>query len=299
VRALEFPLLRLKASAPGEMAADASRVSPMPEADAAALQAVLLMRMGAAAEAEKALRRAMAQPPSNLQTRIALDRVRRQLGQKGDEAAQYDQLTALAAQAAAAKPLDASTQFYLSMAALVAGKETESDAALAEALRLNPDADLHRQRAYAAFALGYDAVAARAAGAYLQAQVRDAETACYVTFLGALAHRRLKQGDEAARLLARASTFMPGGTWTAKVLDYMQGKLAATAFLGSATNDGERTEAHTYIGFDDVLAGRRMEAITHFRWVKEKGSRNFVEYPIAVAELGRLEGSPAVDPDGF
>ena len=293
VRALEFPFFSLKAAAPGGMAADASRVSPMPEADAAALQAVLLTRMGAVAEAEEALRRAMAQPPSSLQTRIALDRVRRQLGQRGDEAAQYDQLTALAAQAAAAKPLDASTQFYLSMAALAAGKETESDAALAEALRLNPDADLHRQRAYAAFALGYDAVTARAAGAYLQAQVRDAETACYVTFLGALAHRRLKQGDEAARLLASASTFVPGGTWTAKVLDYMQGKLAATAFLGSATSDGERTEAHTYVGFDDVLAGRQAEAITHFRWVKEKGSRNFVEYPIAVAELGRLEGSPA------
>jgi lipoprotein NlpI len=289
VRDLEFPFLKLKSAGAGGMAANASRVEPMPEADAAALQAVLLMRVGAVGEAEAALGRALAQPPSNLQTRVALDRVRRLLGQSGDEAARYEQLAALAATAAAVKPLDAATQFYLSMAALAAGKEAESDAALDAAVRLNPDADMLRQRAYVAFALGNDAVAARDARSYLQGQVQDWETASYVTFLGALALRRLEQDDEAASLLTRAGTVVAAGTWTAKVLDYMQGKTAAAAFLASATNDGERTEAHTYVGFDDVLAGRRAEAIAHFRWVKDKGSRNFVEYPIAVAELKRLE----------
>ena len=289
VGALQFPMFRLKPTGPGGLTPDASRVSPMPEADAAALQAVLFARMGAVDDAEAALGRAMAQPPPSLQTRVALDRVRRQLGQQADEAAQYEQLAALAAQAAAVKPLDASTQFYLSMAALAAGKEAESDAALEAAVRLNPDADMLRQRAYAAFALGNDAVAARDARSYLQGQVRDWETASYVSFLGALALRRLKQDDEAARLLTKAGTVVAAGTWTAKVLDYMQGKTAAAAFLASASNDGERTETHTYVGFDDVLAGRRAEAIAHFRWVKDKGSRNFVEYPIAVAELKRLE----------
>jgi lipoprotein NlpI len=291
VRDLEFPFLKLKPAGPGGMAADASRVEPMSEADAEALQAVLLMRVGAVGEAEAALGRALAQPPSNLQTRIALDRVRRQLGQSGDEAAQYEQLAALASKAAAVKPLDASTQFYLSMAALAAGKEAESDAALEAAVRLNPDADMLRQRAYAAFALGNDAVAAKDVRAYFQAPVWESESAPYVAFLGALALRRLKQDDEAARLLVKAATVVPGGTWTSKVLDYMQGKTAAAAFLASASNDGERTEVHTYVGFDDVLAGRRAEAIAHFRWVKDKGSRNFVEYPIAVAELNRLEAS--------
>ena len=286
---LNFPYLKLKPAGAGGLAADVSRVEPMSEADAAALQASLLMRIGAVGDAEAALGRALAQPPSNLQTRIALDRVRRQLGQSGDEAAQYEQLAALAASAAAVKPLDAATQFYLSMSALAAGKEAESDAALEAAVRLNPDADVFRQRAYAASALGNDAVAAKDVRAYFQAPVWETESAPYVAFLGALTLRRLKQDDEAARLLVKAATVVPGGTWTAKVLDYMQGKSAAAAFLGSAANDGERTEAHTYIGFDDVLAGRRAEAIAHFRWVKDKGSRNFVEYPIAVAELKRLE----------
>ena len=263
----------------------------MPEADAAALQAGLLWRMGAVDEAEAALSQGAGAAAPSLQTRIALDRVRRQLGRAADEAAQYEQLAALAAKAAAVKPLDASTQFYLSMAALAAGKETESDAALEAAVRLNPDADMLRQRAYAAFALGNDAVAAKDVRAYFQGPVWEAETAPYVAFLGALALRRLKQDDEAARLLTKAGTVVAAGTWTAKVLDYMQGKTTAAAFLASASNDGERTEAHTYIGFDDALGGRRDAAIAHFRWVKDKGSRNFVEYPIAVAELKRLEAS--------
>ena len=291
VRDLEFPFLKLKPAGPGGMVPDAARVEPMAEADAAALQAGLLWRMGAIDEAEAALTRALALQPASLEARIALDRVRRQLGRAGDEAAQYEQLAALAAKAAAVKPLDASTQFYLSMAALAAGKETESDAALEAAVRLNPDADMLRQRAYAAFALGNDAVAAKDVRAYFQGPVWEAETAPYVAFLGALALRRLKQDDEAARLLVKAATVVPGGTWTAKVLDYMQGKTAAAAFLASASNDGERTEAHTYIGFDDALGGRRDAAIAHFRWVKDKGSRNFVEYPLAAAELKRLEAS--------
>ena len=289
VRELQFPVLRLKPSGPSGLTPDPSRVSPMPEADAAALQAVVFERMGAVDDAEAALSRAMAQPPPSLQTRVVLDRVRRQLGQQADEAAQYEQLAALASQAAATKPLDASTQFYLSMAALAAGKETESDAALEAAVRLNPDADMLRQRAYAAFALGNDAVAAKDVRAYFQGPVWEAETAPYVAFLGALALRRLEQDEEAARLLTKAGTVVADGTWTAKVLDYMQRKTTAAAFLASASNDGERTEAHTYIGFDDALGGRRDAALAHFRWVKDKGSRNFVEYPIAVAEMKRLE----------
>ena len=293
VRDLAFPFVKLKPAGMGGMTPDASRVAPMAEAEAAALQAVLLMRMGAVSEAGAALDKAMAQPPSDLQTRLALDRVRRQLGRKGDEAAQFEQLAALAAQTAAVKPLDAATWYHLSLAALAAGKEADSDAALAEALRLHPDVDVHRQRAYTAFALGNDVVAARDVRAYLQAPVRDTESAPYMAFLGALALRRLKQEDEASRLLAGIATAVAAGTWTGKVLDYMQRKLPAAALLAAAANDGERTEAHTYVGFDEALAGRRPEAIAHFRWVKEKGSRDFVEYPLAVAELVRLESAPA------
>ena len=289
VRDLQFPVFRLKPSGPGGLTPDASRVEPMPEADAAALQAGVLWRAGAHADAEAAVKRTLALQPLSLRARIAMNEARLQVAPAADAAADYEQFVALAAQAAAAKPLDGYTQFSLSLSAVAAGKVAESDAALREAQRLGLGPDGYRRRSSVALAFGSDEVAARDARAYFDTPVSDAYNGPYAAIIGAVALRRTGQQAEADRLLGKAAPLVTAGTWTAKVLDYMQGKTAAAAFLASASNDGERTEAHTYIGFDDVLGGRREAAITHFRWVKEDGSRNFVEYPLAVAELKRLE----------
>jgi len=81
-------------------------------------------------------------------------------------------------------------------------------------------------------------------------------------------------------------------SWTANVLAFLQEKLDSAQFLARADENGERTEAHTYIGFRDLEAGRTKEALEHFQWVKERGSRNYVEYPLALGELKRLKASP-------
>jgi tetratricopeptide (TPR) repeat protein len=290
VTAGQFPYLGLQTATLGGTIPDVSRVEPIPVGEAAALQAMVYVRVGAVNEAGAAFARAQTEPPASLQARIALDRVRVQLGLTTDAAARYDELVAMTKEAAAAKPLDAPTLFHLSLAAMYAGREDESDAALNDAFGLIPEPDIYRQRAYMAFALGRDGVTARDVRAYFQTPAWwHREQAPHVAFLGALALRRLHAADEAAAILDKLGPWVHPGSWTARLFDYMQGKVAAAAFLGSATNDGERTEAHTYVGFDDALAGRRAEAIAHFRWVKDKGSRNFVEYPIAVAELKRLE----------
>jgi tetratricopeptide (TPR) repeat protein len=284
-----FPYLRLKPATTGGLVPDASRVDAMPEGEAAALQAAIYLRIGAADEAEAAFARAQSQPPSGVQARIALDRVRVQLGLAADAGAKYDELVAMT-RAAAAKPLDASMHFHLSLAALIAGREEESDAALGEALRLLPDLSARRQHAYMAFALGRDAATARDVRAFFEAPGSwRSDFAPCMAFLGALALRRLHQPDEAAGLLDKAGPSVGPGTWTMRVLDYMRGAISAAVLLDAADTDDERTEAHTYVGFDDALAGRRDWAIKHFRWVLDKGSRNHVEYPIAVAELKRLE----------
>lgn len=293
IKASQFPYLRLKPAATGGMAPDVSRVGPMTQGEADALQAMILARIGARAEAEAAYAKAQADPPSGLQARVALDRVRVELGLTADAAAKYDALAAMVQESAAGKPLDAATQIHLSLAALAAGRIAESDAALEAAAALFPTPDFYRQRAYSAFELGHDAVAAKDVRAFFQRPVWQSDSAPYVAFLGALAMRRIGQDEEAARLLAKTATAVLEGTWTAKLVDYLRGTMPAAALLDAAREDGERTEAHTYVGFDDVRAGRVDAAVKHFRWVKEKGSRNFVEYPMAVAELARLEGAAA------
>jgi lipoprotein NlpI len=61
--------------------------------------------------------------------------------------------------------------------------------------------------------------------------------------------------------------------------------------LKLATDDDKRTEARCYLGLDQVLKGRKHEALVHFRWVTEHGNVRFIEYVIAVTEIERLESA--------
>jgi hypothetical protein len=59
--------------------------------------------------------------------------------------------------------------------------------------------------------------------------------------------------------------------------------------MDAAHDNGDRTEAHAYIGFAEIQAGRIQEGKTHLQWIKDKGSRNYTEYGLALGELDRLE----------
>lgn len=100
------------------------------------------------------------------------------------------------------------------------------------------------------------------------------------------AFSRFKPRD--ARGRTQSSAVRPA-SWQATVTQFLQGRLAAEAFLTRADDNGQKTEAHFYAGVQAALANRRDEALQHFRWVKEHGSRTYIEYGFAVSELKRLE----------
>jgi lipoprotein NlpI len=110
-----------------------------------------------------------------------------------------------------------------------------------------------------------------------------------MAFLGALCLLRLGQVTESEKLLEEVRPEIPDDSWQMKVMDFMQGRTTADKFLSMAEDVSERTEAHAYVGMKDSIAGRRSQAINHLRWVKENGSKNYVEYGMAIAELKRLE----------
>jgi len=308
----QFPILAIKRTA---TANDARGVEALREADAEALQADLLSRIGARDDAEKAAKRALALQPKHVEGAVVLARVRRQqdrrdeelavllavAGEPGDHLAfrmdlasalmaaqRFEEARVEAARAVAINGQVPSAHYLLALTAAAAGREADADAAIAQLVRLELTTDHYRRRAYDLFAMGHDAAAARDVDVYIRGGWTQ-ESMIYTRFLGALARRRLNQQTEADTLLEGARKAIAPGTWTAKVLDFLQGRLTAEDLLSQAKLDGEKTEAHTYIGFRDVLAGHPETAVTHFRWVKEKGSKNYVEYPIAVAELERLE----------
>jgi lipoprotein NlpI len=110
-----------------------------------------------------------------------------------------------------------------------------------------------------------------------------------MAFLGAISLWRLDRRAEADALLAEVRPDLAADSWPLVVMDFVQGKLAADRFLSKARDVEQQTEAHAYVGFKLLHEGRRNEALTHLRWVKERGTSAFVEHGMAVAELKRLE----------
>jgi lipoprotein NlpI len=157
--------------------------------------------------------------------------------------------------------------------------------------RLEPSVGYYHSRAYNAFELGNDQVAASDSHVFIGQAGWGHESAPYAAFLAALSHRRLGQAAEADAILEPARAVVERGSWTEKVLDFFQGKLPSGPFLAQAKDNDQRTEAHAYIGFHEALTGRSDSALTHLRWVREHGTKSFSEYGMAVAELKRLEKS--------
>ena len=297
-------------------ALEAADMQPMLQADADALQADLLSRLGSGDDAEKAANRALALDPEHPQARLALAKVRLGQGRSADaialletlvdkpsvglgaqmalasaliDAGRYEEAVQPAERAVQLNDQAASAWYALSLAFAVLGRDRQADSAMLRYLELEPSPESYHTRAYYLFRLGKDGAAARDAKAFLERAGWGHESAPYVAFLSALAYRRLGQNADADAVLERARPTVTPGSWTEKVLDYMQRRLTADAFLSRARENGEKTEAHTYVGFDLAMAGKRDEAVVHFKWVQKQGSRNYVEYTMAVAELERLE----------
>ena len=55
----------------------------------------------------------------------------------------------------------------------------------------------------------------------------------------------------------------------------------------------QQTEAHAYVGFMLLQAGRQADALEHLRWVKDHGTKTFYEYRLATSELERIAKTPA------
>ena len=79
------------------------------------------------------------------------------------------------------------------------------------------------------------------------------------------------------------------GSWPAPVIACLRGQLSATDLMNRAKDRDSTTEAQTYLALDLVLSGKTQAARPYLEWVRSKGTRTYFEYPVAVAELRRLD----------
>jgi tetratricopeptide (TPR) repeat protein len=316
VHKFQFPGFALKV--PPEITASIGKAEAFTESEAEAFQAHLLVVAGARSDADKRLAEMLTRDRALPAARLSLGLLRLQQERYQDA---VDVLSALvkddpdnfAAHAYLASALvktdkapeavtaaeratvlnDQSPQAWWALvdSALSAGQVQRSDQAMSRLSRLEPSVGYYHSRAYNAFELGNDQVAASDSHVFIGQAGWGHESAPYAAFLAALSHRRLGQAAEADAILEPARAVVERGSWTEKVLDFFQGKLPSGPFLAQAKDNDQRTEAHAYIGFHEALTGRSDSALTHLRWVREHGTKSFSEYGMAVAELKRLEKS--------
>ncbi|NOT62599.1 MAG: hypothetical protein HOP19_20530, partial [Acidobacteria bacterium] len=142
---------------------------------------------------------------------------------------------------------------------------------------------------YANFYLNNGALAAKDVRAWLELVKWDRDDALFLVLIGYFSHRQIGQAAEAQQLLELAAQRGDKAAWPYPLLRYLQGEIPASSVLELATNNDRLTEVHGWLGKEALLTGKRAAALKYFRWVKENGNKQFIEYTFSLLELARLE----------
>jgi len=100
---------------------------------------------------------------------------------------------------------------------------------------------------------------------------------------------RSNRPADAAALLQQVQAAAPPSTWNGAIAQFLEGLLPADRLLDRARDQQQKTAAHTFIGLKALLDGRRTDALAHFRWVQEQGTRRDPGFAVAIEELVRLQ----------
>ena len=76
--------------------------------------------------------------------------------------------------------------------------------------------------------------------------------------------------------------------WPAPLVKFLRGQIDEQAVMAATATRGQMSEAHCYLGLDELVRGHPDLARTHFEWFEQNGNRNFIEYAISLGELRRL-----------
>lgn len=292
-------------------------VEPMLESEVNQLQGHLLLQLNQMQDAQTRLSRALALNPDSVATRVSLadyqltdghpleaievlapvvtteprdvvalitlGKAQQRAGRHRDALDTFNTATTLKATEVA----QAEAWYGRSVAAMSLDMPDEGAAAMTRAQSLSEAPGWYSRRARELWVAGRNAAALADAEMMQTLNNAGIEDRSYASFVGALAAMRIDRREAAAALVARSAS--PYDTpWTKTVRAYLLGDLSDREFLGKADGRGEQTEAHAYIGFVASLSGRLAEARQHLTWVRDRGSRMYTEYAMALAELARI-----------
>lgn len=197
-------------------------------------------------------------------------------------------------QAAQLKPELAYLHRQLAFAYGQLRRDAEAVESYTQAFRLEPrSTEIYLSRSYLNLRLARGNYAAADALSYLNRKGWREKGSPYMAVVAYLGCKRERREADAGKVLMNALANCDSGAWPYPVLRYLKGELTAQQLVAAAKDNDQLTEAHAYLGVDLAASGQRDEAVAHLRWVRENGNKRFDEYPLALAELERLENGGA------
>lgn len=120
------------------------------------------------------------------------------------------------------------------------------------------------------------------------------ERSVYAAIFAYLGYKNQAASAAAADvLLKEALAKLDSKAWGYSILRYLGKEIDREELLRQADSKDKKTEAYTYIGLNLMLEKRTDEALECFKWVKDNGNRDFIEYGFALREIERIEKVPA------
>lgn len=185
-------------------------------------------------------------------------------------------------------PSHREAHYHLSNAYTQIGRYDEAIGSWTRFLQLVPDEPeaLHNRAWVYMYAGRQGAAAASDARRFLQVAGWRHRSSAFMAIVAHLGGRQA--GADGRAVLDDAAARLPTGAWPYPVVSHLRREITAERLMAAATSNDRKTEAHAYVGMDLLLGGRVDDARQHFEWVRDYGNRRFIEYTLAVAELGRL-----------
>ncbi len=209
----------------------------------------------------------------------------------------YDEAIADLTKTIELRPESSNAYYYRAIAYVESGQYEKGMIDYDKTLELAPTFNaIYKSKAWAYLYWNKGDLAYEQANTYLELnglKNSGGDNAPYAIIIGYLGLRKANKVTGAKAFLETWLSQVKPDDWTTKILSYFNGELTSAQLLGLADTNGKLTEAHTYIGEMQLLAGQRANALMHFKWSKEKGEKTFTEYVLAVAELKRLAAVPA------
>lgn len=246
----------------------------------------VLLRLGRKDESVALFRDLLAKKPENSEALLMLGAALIHVGNEA-EAREYIE------KAYRLNPTDAEPRTIIAYNYTKTGNYERAIIELTESLRLAPeDSSTYLARALNYLYARHGNPAVNDALKYLALEGWRHEHSQYMVFVAHFGYRLEKRHQEARKVLIDCASRCDATSWPYPITHYLRGEIPETTLINSATDNDKMTEAHAYIGMNQSLLGQFQEALKHFRWVKESGNRDFVEFRLALSESTYIETIP-------